>query len=61
MDISISTDAYPVYIVATKFRQSTAGAKGGPSPKDKDADIPRSKIVIIRPIWNCLRINTYLH
>ena len=39
MDISISIDAYHVYI-ATKFRQSTAGAKGVHPPKTKTKTFP---------------------
>jgi len=33
--------------VATQFPQSIAGAKGGPSPKDKDADIPLLKLLLL--------------
>jgi len=39
MDISISTDAYHVYNTFHKAQQG----EGGPSPKDKDADIPLLK------------------
>jgi len=48
MDISISIDAYPVYMYATKFPQSTAGAKRGPSPKDKETDIPLLKLKLFK-------------
>ena len=41
-----------------KFPQSTVGAKGVHPPKTKTQTFP-PKIVII--IWNCLRVNTYLH
>jgi len=44
--------------VATKFSQITAGARWSIPQRQRHRHSP-PKIVII--IWNCLRINTYLH
>jgi len=48
MDISISIDAYPCVHVVTKFPQSTCSrGKRGPYPKDKNADIPLLKLLLL--------------
>jgi len=46
MDISISIDAYPVYMSTLKFHEAQQG-QGGPFPKDKDAYIPLLKLLLL--------------
>jgi len=43
---------------ATKFPQSTAGARGSILQRQRHRHSPPKFVIII---WNCLRINTYLH
>ena len=59
MDISISTDAYPVYMQPLNFDKAHRGQRGSIPRRQRRRYYPPK--IVIYTIWNCLRINTYLH